>query len=185
MNDDAPGCYGSVIAFSNDSQTCRSCNYRGNCSELAIEGLNRLALELNVQSIRKQMNAPQKVEVKPKAANVAVEAATVANTETVQSKGVSAKAQKVIDSIKKRRIDFGRIKQGKNPFALDKPTYMKIACSLLISTTGFDEEDLARLLIDAGEAGSNSEADSLLRTIKEILCHFGVIEVDGTWWRKL
>lgn len=185
MND-APGCFGSAIAFSNDSQTCRSCNFKMDCSEKAEAGLLLLAEQLNVNAIRKNMN-PKKPEVKRVVTTNTVQSATVAIAGEVSiqpvSEQLSPKAEKLVASIKKRQIDMNRMKLGKNPFALEKPMYMKLACAFLVGTKGFTDKDLEDVLIRGGEASSESEAKSLVSLIKEVFGWFEVAEHDGTWWR--
>jgi len=112
----APGCFGSVIAFSAADGVCQHCPFAEQC---------RPAHEERKQKLREAYGI--KVPVKQRKEQ-AVDPVT---GEAIMT--VSLKAQALIERLDKSTLDIcGKLQRGMNPFPDNAPKYLKFLCHLML-----------------------------------------------------
>jgi len=112
----APGCFGSIIAFSSEDGVCSHCPFAEQCESAHEERKRKLQATYGI-----------KVPVKQRKQQ-AVDPVTGEPVMTL-----SLKAQALLEKLDKSSLDIcGNLQRGINPFNKNAPKYLKLLCHLML-----------------------------------------------------
>lgn len=178
------GCYGSVIANSKDSETCKKCNLANACFELVKENTekikNRLAVDVSKQERRQHQ---QEVELGNVSSSIIVsgkrETLTDYQQSIVNNPHFSIKARKLLSSLFRkgitgtylRRMLIGNV----NPFSNSTPAIFDVACELILNGK-MSKQNLRTSYVGLGQ--SDKTALAQVNTVLTCFLLMGVLTKD-------
>lgn len=166
----APGCYGMSMCYKEGSTECDTCPFASSCKPACEQQLATLRAEFGIV-------AP---EVKSQRPVQKVTQSVPADTMTLTN-GLPKKIAAWISYIEREGIKVVEtLTKGENPFAGRRPTFLNIACLLLLKKPEGVSRDLLRQCFMQKLSWSDETAASHITQTRQILSALGAIdEVDG------
>jgi hypothetical protein len=168
----APGCFGSALAFKEESSECAGCPFQTACAPVSCRRLEKLRAELGLTDL---VSKPRTTVRSRQHAHSAADG----DLTTVLPK----KVQALLERIEARGINVGAaLRDGKNPF--ERPAFLKVAAHLLLRLpNGFDRSTL-RMALQHKLEWSEQTAASHASQVFHVLQALGVAkEVNGRLMR--
>jgi len=162
--DFAPGCFGSVIAFSASDAICKNCPFAEKCKPAHEQRRQKLRAAYGIE-------APSR-----KSRKQTVDAIM---GESVMS--LPPKTQTLLEKLDKSTLDVcGKLQRRVNPFARHGPKYLHLLCHLLLSVEGAISNDYLVASFMQKFNWKQDTAKAHVRIACQALEHVGAIRcVDG------
>lgn len=154
----APGCFGSALAFDPSTSFCNTCIFKGECEPAHADNLIALRARLGVKI--KDETTPRLVTTEPKNINP----------------GLSAKAQALLDKVDEGGFNIvDSLKKGINPFR-EKFQFLRVACHLLLNVQYPISRDTLKMAFATKFNWADDTAAHHARLVFQVLEHVGVVE---------
>lgn len=159
----APGCFGSALAYDPSTAICSSCIFKEKCEPM--HAANLVALRAKLGIAHKEPTTPRLVTRERKTVNP----------------GLSAKAQALLDKIDAGGFNIVEsLRNGINPFR-EKFQFLRVACHLLLNVQYPISRETLRMAFMKKFNWSEDTANHHVRMTFQVLEHVGAIENnDGT-----
>ncbi len=166
----APGCYGMSMCYKEGSAECGTCPFASSCKPLCEQQLVMLRAEFGIVVPKSKTQRPAAQPA------LAVPADVMALTD-----GLPKKVAAWIHYIEREGIKVTEtLMKGENPFTGRRPTFLNIACLLLLKKPAGVSRDLLRQCFMAKLSWSDETAASHITQTRQILCALGAVDdIDG------
>jgi len=162
--DFAPGCFGSIIAFSASDAICKNCPFSEQCKPAHEER-------------KKKMRSAYGIKVPSRQSRKQI--ADVIMDEPVMS--LPPKTQTLFEKLDKSNFDVcNKLQNQINPFATNGPKYLEILCHLLMNVPGLISNDYLVASFMKIFNWKQNTATAHVRIAIQALAHVGAIDcIDG------
>lgn len=153
----APGCFGSALAFDPSTSFCGSCIFKGECEP--VHSANLIALRAKL-GIKHKEEASRLVTKEPGSINPAL----------------SAKAQALLDKIDEGGFNIvDNLRKGINPFR-EKFQFLRVACHLLLNVQYPISRETLKMAFMTKFDWAEDTASHHVRMTFQVLEHVGAVE---------
>ncbi len=174
------GCYGSVVAFSPQTDTCKLCRSKSDCAEAVFD--EQKAFARRVEKLEMRRN--------PEAANID----EIDNAKTPRLKRFLERRKKdfigrpkkappkaTAEALNLPDSDFAVMRTGQNPLAhLEEDDPYRIACAFLIDAKVVTLKDFAEHFHEIGSDLPPATAQRYVRQLIKKLMNAGLLTKQGT-----
>lgn len=192
-NELALGCFGAASVFDADYHVCQTCAARNACGEQATRNLQHLRSQIDLSGILVRHGRQRGVTPRRASTPVVHAPSPTSAAEPSQTTDIGAVDQKIIDLIGQQNSKAGeqartlckhnkinqcraQLPQRVNPFAQSGPSFMRVACDLLLNG-GFTKATLKERLMSALGWSKGTAATHVAMTAV-LLYAFGIVTLE-------
>lgn len=189
MIERAPGCFGYATTHLSKSKTCEVCIWAETCRSHAFDLIKEIHEDMDVSDWVQQFEQARMAVGKRSVQGVgriAPRSNANATAFAVTLEGIPARAQAIVRSAIRRglAVEFN-LRTGHNPFREGKPSFMHLACELLITQQGFTREELRQRIQERHPKYTRATVESYLSIAIAALGAFGVHETHGRYVMRM